>query len=191
MQRRSCLLRFAGVLLLRTVAPAPFAAAAGGFDPCSLLSNADIRAVQNTPVASTKSSEPERGRFAVSQCFYTLTPFSKSISLEVTRRRPGEKEGPGSYWKELFAPARWKEKDRDDEKERGSEGEEEREKRSSPPRRIVGVGDDAYWVGPATGGGLFVLTGDAYFRLSLGGSDAEPVKIRKLVKLARAAVKRL
>jgi hypothetical protein len=191
MQRRSRFLRFAAGLLILSAAPGRFAAAAGAFDACSLLTSADIRAVQNAPVASMKSSEPERERFTVSQCFYTLAPFSKSISLEVTRRRPGGKEGPRDYWKELFAPSRWKEKDRDREKEKVSEGKEEREKRSSAPRRVRGVGDDAYWVGPATGGGLYVLSDDAFFRLSLGGSDPEPVKIRKLAKLARAAVKRL
>jgi hypothetical protein len=190
MQRRSRFLLFAAALLLLSAAPGRFAAA-GAFDACSLLTSADIRTVQNAPVASTKSSEPERERFAVSQCFYTLVPFSKSISLEVTRRRPGEKESPRDYWKELFAPSRWKGKDRDREKEKESEGEEEREKRSSAPRRVRAVGDDAYWVGPATGGGLYVLSGDAFFRLSLGGSDPELVKIRKLARLARKAVKRL
>jgi hypothetical protein len=192
MQRRArCrLLGTASSLLLLSAAPAPLAAAAGAFDACSLLTSADIRAVQNAPVASTKSSQPERDRFSVSQCFYTLAPFSKSISLEVTRRRPGEKEGPREYWKELFAPARWKEKDQENEKEKESERGKEREK-SSAPRRVRGVGDDAYWVGPATGGGLYVLRGDAFFRLSLGGSDPEAVKIRKLARLAGKAVKRL
>jgi len=192
MQRRSRFLLFAaGSLLVLSAASAPSAAAAGAFDPCSLLTSADIRAVQNAPVASTKSSQPERQGFAVSQCFYTLTPFSKSISLEVTRGRPGGKESPRQYWKELFAPARWKKKDPEREKEKESAEEKESEKGSEAPRRVRGVGDDAYWVGPATGGGLYVLGGDAFFRLSLGGSDPEAVKIRKLTKLAGKAVKRL
>ena len=185
MQSRSRFRLFAAAsLIVLGAAPVPFAAAAGAFDACSLLTSAEIQAVQNAPVASAKSSQPERDRFAVSQCFYTLTPFSKSISLEVTRRRAGEREGPREYWKELFAPARFKGKDSEEEEKEGK-------RESSAPRRIRGVGDDAYWVGPATGGGLYVLDGDAFFRLSLGGSDPEAVKIRKLVKLAGKAVKRL
>jgi hypothetical protein len=176
------------ILLLASAAAAPSAAAARAFDACSLLTNAEIRAVQRDPVASTKSTEPQRERFAVSQCFFTLTPFSKSISLEVTRRRPGEREGPRDYWKQLFKPGPWKEKDSNREK---SEGEEEGEKSSSPPRRVRGVGDDAYWVGPPIVGGLYVLVGDSYFRISIGGPDTEPVKIAKLSKLARNAARRL
>jgi hypothetical protein len=41
------------------------------------------------------------------------------------------------------------------------------------------------------GGGLYVLKGDAYFRLSVGGADPEPVKIEKLKKLARQVLRRL
>lgn len=190
MTPRSKLSSLSSAVLLSSLAGAATATAVP-FDPCSLLTSAEIRAVQNAPVASTKPSEPARDRFAVSQCFYTLTPFAKSISLEVTRRRPGEREGPRDYWKELFSPARSKPKNRERERERESEEEREGEKRASPPRRVPGVGDDAYWVGPATGGGLYVLSGDAFFRLSLGGSDPEPVKIRKLTTLSRKAVKRL
>ncbi|HVG37344.1 MAG TPA: hypothetical protein VNA10_06390, partial [Thermoplasmata archaeon] len=71
------------------------------------------------------------------------------------------------------------------------EEEEEKEKESSPPRKVSGVGDEAYWVGPAIVGGLYVRKGDSYFRLSVGGPDREAVKIEKLKKLGRKAVGRL
>ena len=177
------------ILVLACAASAPIAAAAGSFDACSLLTSAEIRAVQGRPVESTKASQPERGRFAVSQCFYTLAPFSKSISLEVTRPRPGEKERPRDYWKQLFARAGRKETDRD--RETKSPEKEEGEKRSSPPRRVRAVGDDAYWVGPPIVGSLYVLAGDSYLRISVGGPDMEEVKIAKLSRLARKAVRRL
>jgi hypothetical protein len=41
-------------------------------------------------------------------------------------------------------------------------------------RRISGVGDEAYWDGSTLGGGLFVLKGDTYFRLSVGGPTTRP-----------------
>ncbi len=162
------------------------------FDPCSLLTRREIEAVQGDRVVSTKASEPERGRFAVSQCFYSLSTFSKSISLEVTRRSVGESESPRAHWKQMFARAL----------EKGGEGEKEGESQekagpekvraaAAKPRPVSGLGDEAYWVGSTLGGGLFVLKGDAYLRLSVGGSDSESVKTEKLKKLSRKALPRL
>jgi hypothetical protein len=179
------------VLLLGSVSLAAAApeGATREFDPCSLLTASDIQSVQGERVAATKASRPERGRFAVSQCFYSLPTFSKSISLEVTRPRANEKEKPEDQWKAMFrgAPA----KKEEHEREGRGEKEEEREKESSPPRKIAGIGDEAYWVGPAIVGGLYVRKGDSYFRLSVGGPDREAVKIEKLKKLGRKAVRRL
>ena len=160
-------------------------AAAEKFDACALLTGREIEAVQGDRLASTKSSQPQRARFAVAQCFYTMATFSKSISLEVTRHKAGEAEGPRVYWKQMFARAFGKQKER--EKESG----EREERAAAPPRRIEGVGDEAYWDASAIGGGLYVLSGDAYFRLSVGGPDTEAVKLEKLKKLARQALRRL
>jgi hypothetical protein len=156
-------------------------------DSCALLTKSEIEAVQGEHVNATKASRPERGRFAVSQCFYSLPTFSKSISLEVTRPRSNETEKPVDQWNAMFrgAPAK------KSERERKGREEEEREKEASLPRKIAGVGDEAYWVGPAIVGGLYVRRGDSYFRLSVGGPDREAVKIEKLKKLGRKAVDRL
>jgi hypothetical protein len=161
------------------------------FDACSLLTRREIETVQGDRVASTKASEPERNRFAVSQCFYTLTTFSKSISLEITRHRAGEAESPRAHWKQMFAraleKANEKEKERSEEKTTG----EKRKEAAARPRSVSDVGDEAYWDGSTLGGGLFVLKGDAYFRLSVGGPEPEAFKIEKLKKLARNALRRL
>jgi len=185
------------VLLLGSVSLAAAApeGAAREFDPCSLLTASDIQSVQGERVAATKASRPERGRFAVSQCFYSLPTFSKSLSLEVTRPRANEKEKPEDQWKAMFRGASGKKSERE-EKARLRKGgkreeKEEKEKESSPPRKVSGVGDEAYWVGPAIVGGLYVRKGDSYFRLSVGGPDREAVKIEKLKKLGRKAVRRL
>jgi hypothetical protein len=162
-------------------------AAEKDFDPCSLLTSSEIESVQGERVSATKASRPERGRFAVSQCFYSLPTFSKSISLEVTRPRANEREKPEDQWKAMFRGAPAKKSGR----ERKGREEEEREKETSAPRKISGVGDEAYWVGPAIVGGLYVRKGDSYFRLSVGGPDLEAVKIEKLKKLGRKAVSRL
>jgi hypothetical protein len=162
------------------------------FDACSLLTRREIETVQGDRVASTKASEPERNRFAVSQCFYTLTTFSKSISLEITRHRTGEAESPRAHWKQMFSRALEKanEKEKEKESEEKTTGEKRKEA-AARPRLVSGVGDEAYWDGSTLGGGLFVLKGDAYFRLSVGGPEPEAVKIEKLKKLSRKALPRL
>ena len=167
-------------------------AVAEKFDACSLLTPREIEMVQGDRVASTKASEPERNRFAVAQCFYTLTTFSKSISLEITRHRAGEAESPRAHWKQMFARALEKanEKEKEKESEKKTTGEKRKEA-AARPRSVSGVGDEAYWDGSNLGGGLFVLKGDTYFRLSVGGPEPEAVKIEKLKKLARIALRRL
>jgi len=156
-------------------------------DPCALLTKNEIESVQGERVTATKASLPERGRFAVSQCFYSLPTFSKSISLEVTRPRANETVTPKDQWRAMFRgePAKKIEREQEERRER------ENEKGSSPPRKVAGIGDEAYWIGPAIVGGLYVRKGDSYFRLSVGGPDPEAVKIEKLKKLARKAVRRL
>ena len=180
-------------LLVLLCAASSLAATAGKFDACALLTHREIEEVQKDRVASEKGSEPQREPFAVSQCFYSLATFSKSISLEVTRRGPGKAESPRAHWKQMFFRAM--EKGGEEKEERAESGErEEREKAreaAAKPRRVSGVGDEAYWDGSTLGGGLFVLKRDAYFRLSVGGPDNQAVKIEKLKKLARRILTRL
>ena len=179
-------------LLVLGCAAACAAAATGKFDPCSLLTRGEIEEVQGDRVVSTKASEPERDRFAVSQCFYSLATFSKSISLEVTRRRPQAAESPRTGWKQMFARALDRAKEREEEAESEGKGGREKGRRAAArPLGVSGVGDEAFWDGSSLSGGLFVLKGDSYFRLSVGGPENETVKIEKLKKLARRALARL
>ena len=77
-------------------------------------------------------------------------------------------------------------------KEKEKEEREEREERAGAGlRRIEGLGDEAYWDASAVGGGLYVLKGDSYFRLSVGGPDTQAVRVEKLKKLARSVLRRL
>ncbi|MBV8898587.1 MAG: hypothetical protein JOY92_00535, partial [Verrucomicrobia bacterium] len=124
-------------------------------DACALLTSADIQATQDEPLKETKGNEQTTGAFAISQCFYQLASFNKSVSLEVTQKAPNYSgsESPREFWNEKFRPAAGKDEDRDREKGRG--GEEEAEGR--PPQPVPGVGDDAYWVGSRPVGALYVL----------------------------------
>ena len=186
----------AATLLVSIAAAASAAASASPkSDACSLLTGKEVESVQKEKVASAKASEPPRDRFAVSQCFYTLPTFSKSVSVEVTRRLPGAGDSPRQQWKQMFARAmdRANEKEEEEEREAGKATEAAREKarEARKPRPVAGLGDQAYWVGSSLGGGLYVLKDDAFVRLSVGGPDPEGVKIEKLTKLARPLLRRL
>jgi len=54
-------------------------------DVCGLLTKEEIEAIQGSPIKETKSSARSDAAFLVSQCFYTATEFSKSVSLAVMR----------------------------------------------------------------------------------------------------------
>ena len=180
--------RLIAVFFAVVSAAAPRAAAEKTFNACSLLTRREIESVQGDRVTDAKPSAPERGGFAVAQCFYTLATFSKSISVEVTRRRPGRAEGPSEHWKLLFERALEKEKEGEERAEAVGGRERGEAARARP---VEGVGDAAYWNGSSLGGGLYVLKGDSYFRVSLGGPLSETAKIERTKKLARFALRRL
>jgi len=148
-------------------------------DACTLLTSAEIEALQGEPLQESKSTAPGDKSLAVSQCFFQLPTLTKSISLQVVR--PGNTPGAPTaqqVWGEMFAPAKLQEF----EKEGGA--------RKVPPRRIPDLGEQAFWMGgPA--GGLYVLQGDAYIHLGIGGTDDEETRIKKSTTLAQLVLKRL
>ena len=78
----------------------------------------------------------------------------------------------------------------DDPRAGGKEREEERE-HELPPQPVKGIGDKAYQVGSRKVGVLFVLKGNRFLRLSIGGPEEQPAKIDKMKELAKRALKRL
>jgi hypothetical protein len=142
----------------------------------------------------TKSSTRPDGAFRLSQCFYTATDFTRSVTLAVTQIDPHAKvkRSPRDFWKETFGRYSGNEKEGEqDEKEKSREPRrEEEEKESIPPTKITGIGDEAYWTGGA-GGTLYVLKKDTFIRISVGGPDIEEAKINKSKALAQLALSRL
>lgn len=140
----------------------------------------------------------------MSQCFYTAAEFSKSVSLAITQSDPGSatKRNANEFWTETF--------DRydKDEKKGGKESADDKEKKESlenqarergeekeaaPPKKISGIGDEAFWSGTRVGGALYVLNRgkNVFIRLSIGGTDNEETRIEKSKKLAQMAIDRL
>jgi hypothetical protein len=153
-------------------------------DACSLITKEEVGSVQASPVTDTKSSERSDDLFRVAECFYTTTESNKSVNLAVVQQRADQqnKGSPKDFWKEKFDPYQNEESNTKsaDEKEQGP-----------APKKIVGLGDDAYWVSNRFGGVLYVLKGDAFISIGLGGTDDEQTKLRKSKVLAQKALQRL
>jgi hypothetical protein len=178
--------------------PAPAAAANPDAEACKLLTSEDVQAVQGEGLKSTKGSDSASGALATSQCFYETANFTNSISLTLTRRNGDAKgEGPREFWKKNFGGDKDKEREKEgrekrdgrEKKEGGARVEEEEE--GVPPARVKGVGDEAYWVGASKVGTLYVLKGERFLRISVGGADAQEKKMEKSKTLARRALKRV
>ena len=177
------------------------------FDACTLIQSKEVETIQGSPIKEAKSSERSDGDFRVSQCFYTAAEFSRSITLTMYQKHPTDpaKRNPIDFWKHTFAryeeEETEKEKDAEKKEEAGkkehaeqkkaepSRGREEEE--GAPPRKIPGLGDEAFWLANRFGGTLYVLKGNAFISISIGGTDTEESKIDKSKKLAAKALRRL
>jgi hypothetical protein len=115
----------------------------------------------------------------MSQCYFELPTTANSIVLTVTQKAEGENaRDPKENWQELFH--------RDQASEKKTEGKE-----GQGPEKIEGLGDEAFWTGSRVGGALYVLKGNSFFRISVGGGAARAEKIEKSKTLAQSIVKRL
>ena len=145
---------------------------------CTLLTKEEAQAVQGEPFKTTKASAHSAGGVVESQCYFeTPTPVN-SIVLTVTRKAQGGRD-PIETWKEIFHG----ESERKKEKE---EGEAEKK-----PLKVDGLGDEAFWTGTRVGGALFVLKGNCYIRISVGGAGDQEQKTERSKKLAADVLKRL
>ena len=203
--------------------PSPPASGAGTDDAapavpksatCALLSNEEIKAVQGEEPSDAQGSEHLTGTLSMSQCFYRLPTFSKSINLEITRAAPGAQVAAVTdFWRGSFGRAAVEE--REQKRERGERSEREREKELESeranggvregghaeeeergednegprPQRVAGVGDEAYWSGNPVSAALYVLKKDTIIRLSIGGPEDPSVKIKKAKTLAQKVLK--
>lgn len=162
-------------------------------DACKLLTADEINSVQADTLKNVTPSPASTAPFVTSQCFYATNDFVNSVSLTVTQQRSGAgAQNLREFWKERFGRTERREKDRErerdrDQKARGGEEEEE----GAPPERVKGIGDEAYAVGNAKIGALYVLKGEKFLRISVGGSHSQPERIAKMKRLAQYAINRL
>ena len=153
-------------------------------EACSLVSKEEVGSVQASLVTDMKSSERSDDFFRVSQCFYVTAESNKSVNLALVQERIDQKNnrGPKDFWKQKFDPYQ-------NEEPKTKSGDEKEQ--GSAPKKIEGLGDEAYWVGNRFGGMLYVLKGDAFISIGVGGTDDEETKLKKSKALAKKALQRL
>ena len=145
---------------------------------CTLLTSAEIEALQGEPLQESKRTAPGDKSLTVSQCFFRLPTLTKSISLQVVR--PGKQPGARTarqLWEEMFVPARLQEF----EKRAGQESAAPARSRS----RRTGFLDR--W----TGGRSLHFAGRRVCPAEQCGADDEETRIKKSTTLARSVLKRL
>ena len=182
-------------------------------ETCRMLSAEDVREVQGEAPQDTQGSEHLSSGLSMSQCFYRLPTFSKSVNVEVIRPAEGSTaDALKEFWRKSFHPeaieARERERERAEERERELELEKKRERErgqvregghkekeregeeeESRPKRVAGLGEEAYWSGNQITGALSVLTRNAVLRISVGGPESQDEKIKKSSALARKLLK--
>jgi len=133
----------------------------------------------------------------MSQCFFRTAIFAKSVSLALATPDSAKLSAlsPREYWRKQFHPPEQAEREEGvpaaGQAKAPEKTKEEREKELRKPRPVAGLGDEAYWVGSPITGALYVLKGEVFLRISVGGEKDESVRITKTKTLARKALKRL
>ena len=160
--------------------PASRETAGDGAFACTLLTKEETQAVQGEPFKDTKASQKSVAGLISSQCYFELPTTVNSIVLTVTQRAEGAgARDPKQNWQELF------------HRDKAAEKKEEEKEGGQGPEKIDGLGDEAFWTGSRVGGALYVLKGNSFIRISIGGADDRPAKIQKSKALAQSVLKRL
>jgi len=166
---------------------------------CTLITIDEVGAIQGATITDAKNSAGVSGGMLMSQCYYSSKEPNMSVSLAVTQPDPRSPTAPSAreQWEQTFGrfdkeQAEVKEEEGKSEVKEGPKGAgREAEEKVRPPKEIEGVGEKAFWSGNRFGGALYVLRGDVFIRISVGGPDNEETKIEKSKRLAEKALGRL
>jgi hypothetical protein len=160
------------------------ATAAGKVDACTLLTSDEIKTVQGEALKTTKASQQAGHEFVIDICYYELPTPSNSVSVSLAQPNPARKDSVREFWEQNFGDSEH------GRKEKEPEGEGELEE-GAAARKIPGLGQEAFWFSSPIGGVLYVLKGDHYIRISVGGKGTSEAKLNKSKALAKKALARL
>lgn len=151
-------------------------------DACSALTSDEIRFVQDDIVTGTTPSSGILNGFPSTQCVFQTTTPANSVSVVVTQSTPSRPVR--DFWKSTFHRE-------GNEKDGRNEREEEEGEQKALPQRVTELGEDAFWMGTQVSTALYVLKGDCYIRISVGGAGDQAAKLEKSKTLASFALARL
>lgn len=162
-------------------------------DACALITNEEVGAIQSATILEAKSNETSDGVYLISQCYYAAREANMSVSFALTEPNRDNPAGahPREYWERTFdRPEKEKMEEKEGKEETGKRGGREEEEEKLIPKKIEGVGEEAFWAGNRFGGALYVLNKDMILRISVGGPDKEEAKINRSKTLAEKAISR-
>jgi hypothetical protein len=160
-------------------------------DACMLLADADVHAVLGVTVKERQPGTQQARGLLLSQCYLgTGTPRSVSIALAGNTRSGGKTLTPRAFWRDQFHGRDEQTSARKGGKPEAARKGETREQ-GETARPIGGVGDEAFWSGTRVAGALYVLRGNTFIRVSVGGISDEKERIEKSRQLAVTALARL
>jgi len=181
-------------------------------DACSLLTGAEIAGLLGEPLDTLHPSVSSAGNLKISHCLFVTRNFAKSASLDVAMPASGDSSGRSlrTFWRNQFhsqqkdkqerLPASHKipaqlafspSRDIQDVDAADNQSESEEESESGKARAIPALGEEAYWVGSRVAGALYVLQGNRFLRISVGGIPNETTRIAKSKTIASAVLPRL
>lgn len=157
-------------------------------DACKLLSAAEIKRVQQTVLRETKPSVMHSGgTMTMRQCFYRVEDHAASVSLLVAEPAKRPSAAARDFWDATLVKASQTEVQPSGN---GEMTKSEAKKLRHKPEPVAGLGEQAWWVGDRTAGALYVLKGDRFFRISVGGKVDDDKKGR-MIALAAIVLKKL
>ena len=168
--------RFTAILfavMTTAVAGAPGKPPAGA---CSLIPATAIQKAFGEAVTNAKPTYQTSGHLKYSQCFYSLPTFSNSISVSmIAPARNSDHDAARERWNRSFH----REGDND------ADSEEREATANSVP--LPNLGDEAFWVHSFVGN-LYVLKGNKFLRISIGGKLTDEERQKRAKALAEAAL---
>ena len=173
----------------QNVLPGKSQQSAGDVDVCSLLTSAEIAVVQGERLRETRRSQQVSGSLRLLQCYYATPTMVKSVSVAVAV--PNSGSNLREYWRARFHSNAPETPDPSLPTPAGKRDEKAASKHGhTPPVKISGIGEEAFWMGSRFAGALYVLFGDRFLRVSVGGGSEEE-KLQKSKQLAQHALRRL
>jgi len=184
---------------------------APALNACALVTADEFAAQQGEALKDAKVTNRSEGDLDISQCFLAAQTFSKSVSVIVTTNTRGKDptQDMKKLWESKFSVHdNDKDKDADLDREKDKDKDADKDKNEKPANKaaahdrddeeegsnaikVDGLGDEAFWMGDARAGILYVLKGRSYLRISLGGADDQDTRLTKAKAFATAAMSRM